>query len=338
MEISATWLMLLAAGGMPVLLWAAPSTSDPSRGLLLVVNKFEHTLSIVDPKAGKELSKITTGVNGHEVAASPDGRFAYVPVYGNSAVGQPGTNGKTIDVIDVAGRRLSTTIDLGKQLRPHCAVFGLDGLLYVTAELAGVVDVVNPHTGAVVGSIPTRQPESHMLALSRDGKRAYTANNCAGTVTTLDLENRRPIASVPVSKKVQRISLSVDDSLVFTADQIRPRLAVIDTGVNRVKTWIALPGIGFGTCPTLDGRWLLATLPRLNKVAAVDLRSMSVARTVDVPEAPQEILMRPDGQVAYISCDTSEKVAALNLNKWVVEKLITVGSGADGLAWAPLAN
>jgi hypothetical protein len=45
------------------------------------------------------------------------------------------------------------------------------------------------------------------------------------------------------------------------------------------------------------------------------------------------VLVRPDGKVAYVSCDTSHQVAAIDLATWGV-KLIEAGNGADGLAWA----
>ncbi len=122
--------------------------------------------------------------------------------------------------------------------------------------------------------------------------------------------------------------------MVFTADQTKPRLAVIDTATNTVKTWVPLPGTGYGTAPTPDGRWLVVAVPPVNKVAVVDLAAMKVAHTIDVPKAPQEVLIRPDGQVAYVSCDASHKIAAINVSDWKVQKLIDAGAGADGLAWA----
>jgi DNA-binding beta-propeller fold protein YncE len=67
----------------------------------------------------------------------------------------------------------------------------------------------------------------------------------------------------------------------------------------------------------------------------LNLQSMKVERLIKVPSAPQEVLVRPDGQVAYVSCDRSKQVAAIDLTSWKVEKLIDVGGGADGLAWAP---
>jgi len=44
----------------------------------------EHTVLVVDPESRRELAKVVVGVNGHEVVVSKDGRFAYVPIYGNS--------------------------------------------------------------------------------------------------------------------------------------------------------------------------------------------------------------------------------------------------------------
>jgi DNA-binding beta-propeller fold protein YncE len=47
------------------------------------------------------------------------------------------------------------------------------------------------------------------------------------------------------------------------------------------------------------------------------------------------VVVRPDGAVAYVSCDASKQVAVLDLKEWKVQKLIQAGQGADGLAWAP---
>src|SRR6195256_2824632 len=149
---------------------------SPPAGLLVVANQKEHTVLVVDPDNRREISRVSVGVNGHEVIVSKDGRFAYVPIYGNSGVGKPGTDGSTIDVIDLQGGKLAATIDLRKPLRPHRAEFGSDGLLYVTAEMANAVDVIDPSTRKVLAEIPTGQAQSHMLVLSPDGRRGYTAN------------------------------------------------------------------------------------------------------------------------------------------------------------------
>ena len=311
--------------------------NETGSGLLLATNKGAHTLSIIDPQQGASVAEVPEGgITGHELAASPDGRTAFVPIYGNSGVGKPGTDGRNIAVIDIAARKVTNNIEFSHGVRPHCAVFGpKDHMLYVTTELDKTISIIDPKTLSIVGAIPTNQAESHMLAISSDGRRGYTANVGPGTVSVLDLEARKPITVIPVSKQVQRISVTPDGSMVFTTDQAKPQVAVIDAATNRIKTWIPLPSMGFASTPTHDGKWLLVMMPGVNKVAIVDLATLKVVHTVDTPGTPQEALVRPDDKIAYVSCDVTAQVAAIRTADWTVEKLIPAGKTVDGLAWAP---
>ena len=302
---------------------------------LLVVNQADHDLSLIDPAAAKQLRTLDlTAVTGHEVAVSPDGRTAFVPIYGNSGVGKPGTDGSTMRVFDLESKTLRGTVDFGRGVRPHCAVYDARrDVLYVTTELDKTVSVIDPHTLKVVGAIPTGQEQSHMFVLAHDGRFGYTANVGPGTVSVLDMTSRRTVKIIPVSANTQRISISKDDRSVFTADQTKPQIAVIDTATNTLKSWIELPAVAYGTASTQDGRWLIAALRTTGKVAVIDLATLKVVRTLDVPPTPTEVLVRPDGRFAYVSC-VGGKVAAIDLSDWHVASLIEAGQGADGLAWA----
>jgi DNA-binding beta-propeller fold protein YncE len=305
---------------------------------LLVVNQGDTSVSIVDPAAGRQVATVaekTVGVHGHEIAASADGRFAFVPIYGSTGVGKPGIDGHEMLVIDLASHEIVGDIDFGHGVRPHFPLLDpVSGMLFVTTELDKTVTIVDPQTRKIVGAVPTGQEQSHMLAISHDGRLGYTANVGPGTVSVLDLVGRKTIAVIPVSGDVQRIAISTDDKMVFTSDQTKPQLAVIDTATNEVKTWVPLPGTGYGAAATLDGRSLLVAIPAANQVAVVDLGSMQVSRRIDVAKSPQEILVRPDGKIAYVSCAGSGQVAAIDLAQWKVQKLIDAGSFDDGLAWA----
>jgi len=326
----------LVAASLCLTFLASQIPNANAAGWLLVANKGNQTLGLIDPEEGRMVATIAEeGVTGHEVAASPDGKLAFVPIFGNSGVGKPGTDGQLLRVIDLAERKITGTLDFGKGVRPHCVVVGPNnGLLYVTTELENAVTVIDPHTLKITGTIPTDQPESHMLAISSDGRRGYTANVGPGTVSVLDLDAKKVLAVIPIAKTTQRISISTDDRWVFTSDQTKPQLAVIDTKSNKVSRWISMPGIGYGSACTPDGRWLVIALSNVNKVAVIDLQTMEVAHTLDVPRAPQETLVRPDGKEAYVSCDASKQIAVIDTKTWEVKKLIDAGPGADGLAWA----
>jgi YVTN family beta-propeller protein len=330
------FMILLASLPLVFTAWSEPPAKSSSNGLLLVANKGDNALGVIDPVAGKQIAEIPEGgVTGHEITTSRDGKLAYVPIYGNSGVGQPGTDGSNMVVIDIAARKVVCNVDFGKGVRPHLPIVGpQNGLLYVSTELEKAIAIIDPSTLKIVGSVPTGQEQSHMFAITRDGRRAYTANVGPGTVSVLDLDARKVLTIIPVSPQVQRISLSVDDKFAFTSDVTKPQLAVIDTATNKLKTWIPLPGLGYGSATTADGKWLVIALPLVHQVAAVDLSTMKVAHTIDVGMRTQEVLLAPDGQTAYVSCDQDGKVVAISLTDWKVKLVIDAGKGADGLAWA----
>lgn len=311
------------------------NAEDAAHGWLLVTNKADQTLSIVDPATHKQIATMPEGGNTcHELATTPDGKRAFMPIYGDSGVGKPGSNGQLIRVVDVAKRAITDTIDFGRGVRPHCAVYNQKtNLLYVTTEIENTVSIIDPATLKIVGTIPTGEPESHMLAVTKDGQRGYTANVSTGTVSVLDLEGKKLVKTIPVSAKTQRISLSPDDRWVYTSDQTKPQLVVIDTKTNEVASRIDIPDFGYGTASTPDGKYLLVCCG-LGDVAVIDLEAKKVIHDLQLPRAPQEILVRPDGAVAYVSCDASAKIGVIDLKEWKVSTLIEVGKNADGLAWA----
>jgi YVTN family beta-propeller protein len=305
-------------------------------GTLITVNQADADVSIVDAHAEKEVAKVAEGaVAGHEVATSLDGKIAYVPIYGDSSVGDTGTDGREMLAIDLVSHKIVGRLEFGHGVRPHCVVMNpRDGLLYVTTEVDRTVTIVDPKPLKIIGSIPTGEDQSHMLVISHDGRFGYTANVGSGTVSVLDIRRRKLVSVIHVSGSVQRISISPDDRNVFTADQTSPRLAVIDTATNKVKHWIALPAIAYGTGATQDGRWLLVTLPNNYQVAVVDLKTLQVVHTISVPKGPHTVLIPPGQQIAYIACMKSGFVASINLSDWSVRELIKVGNNADGIGWA----
>ena len=125
---------------------AADAPAKSAGGLLLVANKGDHTLGIIDPVLGKQVATVKqSGVTGHEVIASPDGKTAYVPIYGDSGVGKPGTDGQTMDVIDIASRRLRRHHRLRQgRAAALSALRARTGKLYVSTEITNTITVIDP--------------------------------------------------------------------------------------------------------------------------------------------------------------------------------------------------
>jgi DNA-binding beta-propeller fold protein YncE len=314
-----------------------PSARTQTPGTLLAVNQNDVTLSIIDPVTSKQTGLIQEDgqIKAHEVATSPDGKTAYLPIYGSAGVGHAGTDGREMLVIDLPSHKIVKVVDFGHGVRPHKPVYDTHrNILYVTTELDQSVTAIDPTTLKILYSIPTGQAESHMLALSHDGRFGYTANVGPGTVSVLDLDSHQTVAVIPVAGHIQRIAISNDDKTVFVSDATAPRLAAIDTASHTVRSWTDLPAKGYGGAVSKDGQYLLLALPAAKQVGVINLATMKLEKTIDVPASPQEVLLSPDGKEAFVSCNTSSKIAEINTADWTVTQLLPAGMWVDGLAWS----
>ena len=83
---------------------------SPDGSLVLVTNKKDRSVSLVDARSLTELARIpTTKPVVHGIAWSPDGRYAYISQ--ESVGADPGA----VDMLDVAGRRVVATVPLPAQ-------------------------------------------------------------------------------------------------------------------------------------------------------------------------------------------------------------------------------
>lgn len=333
---------------------AAPARSAAAPGVLLVANshptlnrKGDGHVSIHDPVTGAIVGSIADGPPMvHELAISRDSRFVYAPVYGDGAVGGAGTNGSSVAIIDLANRRMVGMVDMGHPNRPHHAVVGRDGTLYVTTELDHTVTMIDPRTRRIIGTLPTGQPESHNVAVSSDGRRAYTSNVFAGTVSFIDVPKRRLLkvlqitpAAKPATGKlsewgVQRIALAPDDRTIYTCDWSSTELVAIDTGKMEVSRRLKLPSSCYGMAFTPDGRRLLTANFTGNSVSVIDLQDFRVERTIEGMGQPQVIVIPPDGREAFVSCRTGVRICKIDLTNWAVSSFVTDGMWPDGMVWA----
>jgi hypothetical protein len=65
--------------------WPTPASLYPPE--LLVVNQTGHSVSFIDPAHPQPpVSFDEAAVTGHEIAVTPDGRTAFVLIYGDSGV------------------------------------------------------------------------------------------------------------------------------------------------------------------------------------------------------------------------------------------------------------
>ena len=65
---------------------------------------------------------------------------------------------------------------------------------------------------------------------------------------------------------------------------------------------------------------------------------LKVVRTLEVDRGSSEILVRPDGGIAYVSGTGGGKIAVLDLHSWTMQPPIDLTPGVDGMAWAAASH
>src|SRR5262249_41598545 len=146
---------------------------------LLVVIRSEAPLAMVETTSGRLLAKVPTGDSPHEVAASNDGRMAFVTNYGDA---RPG---KTLSVIDVAARKELRRVDLGTLRRPH-GVTVIDGKAVFSAEDSRQIARYDPSTNRIDWQFDTGQEVTHMVLASRGGSTLFTSNIGSNTIGIIE--------------------------------------------------------------------------------------------------------------------------------------------------------
>src|SRR5438876_12207972 len=157
--------------------FTAAQTPSPA---LLVLEKSDHSLAIVDPENLQIVARVPAGPDPHEIVAAPDGKLAYISNYGglDSAL-------NTISVIDLAAQKALPPIHLGALRSAHGLAFA-GGKLYFTVETNKAIGRYDPATQCIDWVLGTGQDRTHMVVVSESLDRIVTSNVSSGTISVIE--------------------------------------------------------------------------------------------------------------------------------------------------------
>lgn len=324
----------------------------PARsGMLVVANQQGASATVVNATTMRTIATLPVGNGPHEVAVSPDGRWAVVSIYGDRTA-----PGNTLSVIDLGAPMpvVSRTIDLGQFTRPHGVAFVLGGAkLAVTSEATQRLVIVDFASGRVDTALATNARGSHMVAVRRDGRRAWTANIQDGNVTEFDLDLRRTVRSYPAAAMDEGIATTPGGSQVWVGSNTDHTVTILDAiTTNKLAT---LDGFGFPyrigisrsgrvavvNDPVSNRIWIYE-VPSRKRLAEIDLQRVDGIRVPaggqpgQAGAGPEGVTFDPIADFAYVTLHGTNQVVAVDLMQLKVVGFGSVGAGPDGIAYSPL--
>ena len=322
---SAIFLFGLIVVGDP-----AATLAQTLSAALLVLNKEDATLSIIDPGTLKTVAQIPTGEGPHEIATSDDGKLAFVANYGGR------TPGNTISVMDLVAQKELRRVDLGALRRPHGIVFA-EGKVWFTAEQNRLIARYDPAANQIDWLLGIGQNGTHMLLFSKDRSLLFTSNIGSDSITVLQRGSDPSVwnaTNVSVGKGPEGGDISPDGREYWAANSNDGSVSIMDVATKKVvQTLDVKTGHSNRLKFTHDGKLVLISDPGNNGLLVVDAASCKEVKRLNVGRQPEGILIAPDGAHAYIAVAGEKTVAVLDLKSLEVSARISTGNGPDGMAW-----
>lgn len=313
-------------------------SAQPAKPVLVTTNKGEASMSIIDPVTMKVTGKVTVGDGPHEVVLSVDGKTAYVSNYGGSL-----GPGSSISVIDVATAKELRRVDVSPLMRPH-GLHIIGTKLYFSAETNRAIARYDTVSNKVDWIMGTGQNSSHMVVVSPDQKKLYTANIGSDSVTVFSFTQTAPpgpsqIAQIPVGKQPEAIDLSPDGKEVWVGLNVEGMAEVVDLATAKSVAKIDIKGRPYRVRFTPNGKYVICTMVATNEILVIDAATRKEVKRMKIDNVPLGVAFSADGKTLFVTAGrpnpTSpgvDQVLKIDLEKMTIIGTATPGAAPDGIA------
>ena len=310
----------------------AAATSDEVSGALFVAGKFGNTLAKVDLASGVELVRVDSCANPHELATSPNAQHVALACYG----------GQTIDIFRTSDLGKVMSIDLGDNARPHGIVWHSNGDIYATAEGRESVFRIDQPSGPLMPrtyEYPTGKQGSHMIAVSPDGRTAWTTDLQDKTVTRIDLATGRAPLSVTVGEEPEGIALSPDGNTLWVSARGSDKAFALDPATLDIRKQVVTGDFPLRLILRPQGDYAVTSNLADGALSVIDTATGKLVRTIAVSsreEAEERfqvtILFSPEGERVYVAETRSDTIAEVDFESGTVLRRLPGTGGGDGIA------
>lgn len=292
---------------------------------LLVLNKTDATLVFVDPASGKIAASVPTGQGPHEVEVSSDGKLAFVSNYGDRGAGGKTLSVidiaarkelKRVDLgeltrphgLTFSGGKLYFTSEESRHVGrydpvkqtvdwkyavgqdgTHMVLASRDGKKFFTSNIASnTVSILEPGAdGAWSQRVVKvgRGPEG--LDLTPDGRTLWSAHSQDGGISVIDADSGKVIHTIAAgTQRSNRVKITTDGRYALVSDLGAGNLLILDAHDYKEVKRLKLGSSPTGILVAPDGATAYVAVSGLDHVAVIDLKTLTVARTIDTGKSP----------------------------------------------------
>jgi len=298
---------------------------------LLVLNRDDDCVSVVDPESGETVTEIETDFGPWTIETSPDGAKSYVTC----------SQGDALNIIDNESYSVTAQVEHDLFDGPRgIAVREQSTEIWVVSRNNSRVFVFDIETDELLDVIPTHQSQSNSLSLSGDESLAYVTNSSGNTLTIIDCEERRISVDVPVGDGPEGVAVNPNTENVYVTIQNESRLTVHDPEHHEIIYKTGLGDAPMGIVFSPDASVALVPNRMSNDVSVIETRfhRNGTGRPWEVERIPvgiwpSEVVFNTDGSMAYITNNKTNDVSVIDMNARQEVDRIDVRTHPDGITY-----
>lgn len=340
----------IPACGLVALLLAAAGPRTAVAGILLVANKSDDTVDLFDTESSTPYLRLPTGGAPHEVEISPDGTLAVVSNYGDRE--RPGSSltvidlgrsevARTVDLgehtrphglawagpsrvavttegsahlllVDARSGDILQAVATGQEVSHMVAVTPDQGRAFVANIGSGSVTAIDLRQGVKLADIRTGDG-AEGIAVGDGGREIWVGNRAADTLSVIDAESLKIIATLPCPGFPIRVALTPDGERVLVSAASSGEVVVFDARRRQE-----------------------VLRRRLDLSKAPDASLRLFGDQFGESPVPVGLVVAPGGQRAWIAATQADAVVEVEVETLAVRGLLRAGREPDGMAFSPL--
>ena len=170
----------------------------PNGSKAYVANKQDRLfVTVIDLKSKKLIGKVPMPTGTQGITASPDGKYVVAA----------DLSGPGLRIIDTATDTVVDTVAVERNRRgPFRVKYSPDGKLLTTLDGAGLLNIFNAADLHGKQQVLTVGKDPYGMAFSADGKSALVSNHGDGTISIIDLKERKVAGSYTAGKGVETLA------------------------------------------------------------------------------------------------------------------------------------
>jgi len=289
---------------------------------LYVVNSGSKSLSIIDTETNTVESSLSLGGTPWDIALSLDGKRAYITLPGMWMV-------EEVNIVSNMGIKY---FDAG--VGAAGIVLSPNGKLAYTADYhsssISIIDLEADKTSSIEAVYTPIY-----IVRNNDGTRLFVTNVTQNSVSIIDTEAKREIATISCGASPYGIEFCPTNDKIYVVNFASNGITIINASTNTIETTVALSS---GSKPndiaiSPDGKYAYVANNGSNSVSVIDLTNNNEIKSITVGTKPFAIICSPDGNKVYVTNDGSNTVSIINTETLTMEASIDVGTAPRGLAY-----